>query len=64
MIVAQTMIWAGAVWLLLAVAAQEVDHTPYFFGVSKALRTIFPIVMRDEPDPDLIEILGDIEVRR
>lgn len=59
---AQFMIWGGTVALFLAIAALEIDHEPTFFGVSRALRSALPVKAHEEFDPELIEILGDIEV--
>lgn len=56
-LLAQFMIWGGAAMLLLSLAVQEFDHTPYFFGVSRALRMVFPVVITDEADPEMIQIL-------
>lgn len=64
---AQFLIWFGATMtifglagMLLAIAVQEMDHTPYFFGVSKALRAVFPVYVHHEPD-EFVQIVSDLD---
>lgn len=57
---ANLLIIFGGASFILATAAPPADHTPYFFGVSKALRAVFPVHVTHEPD-QFIQIISDLD---
>lgn len=66
-IVAQSIILAGSVLLILTPLFDELPPAQNFFGVSRALKVAVPIepnALSTEPFEDLIEILGTIEIER